>query len=307
VTACRACLDPVPANADGGYHPRCLKALFGVPRLPRVGFELRTLHTVGLEIAGKVALSGVQRKVAVRLDGTGRELVPAPEASRFILKPQAQAFPHVPENEHLTMRLASRCGIESPPCALLPLADGSIAYVVRRFDRTDEGRKVRMEDFCQLAEQPTKDRYQGSAEMCARLVRRYASEPLIDVLRLFRQTLFSWWVGNGDMHLKNLSLVAGADGRWRLSPAYDLLDSEIILGADDLALSVGGKKRNLTARIWREYGAYCGLPEKVVRRELARVPGQLAASLEVVGRSALPDELKAGYAQGLSARAAVIS
>lgn len=307
MSACRACLEPVlPSKSIDGFHRGCLVALFGVARVPRVDFELRTLHTVGLEIAGKVALSGVQRKVAVRLDDENAALIPAPRGSRFILKPQAQAFPHVPENEHLTMRLAEKCGVAIPPCALLPLADGSTAYVVRRFDRMEEGRKVRVEDFCQLAEQPSKDRYEGSAELCARLVRRYASEPLIEALKLFRQTVFSWWAGNGDMHLKNLSLLATSDGLWQLSPAYDLLNSEIILGQDDLSLSVGGKKRNLTARIWREYGAYLGLPEKLVRKELTRLASLLEPSLEVVARSALPENLRRAYAEGLTARAKVL-
>ena len=317
-SVCLVCLDPVTSartSTGGGagegegdaYHPRCLRALFGVPRLPRVDFELRNLHSVGLELAGKVALSGVQRKVAVALDAEGRALVPAPVGSRYVLKPQANAFPHVPENEHLTMRLAARCGLEIPACSLLRLADGSLAYVVRRFDRADDGRKLQVEDFNQLAEQPTKDRYERSAELCARLLKRHASEPVIEAVKLFRQMAFSWAVGNGDLHLKNLSLMTGADGRVRLSPAYDLLDSEIILGADDLALSVGGKKRNLTARSWREYGAYCGLPEKVVRKELQRLSEHLRASLPVVERSLLPEELRALYADGLSSRAAVIA
>ncbi len=271
MSACLACLEPLAA---AGYHPRCLRAVFGVARLPRVDFELRNLHTVGLELAGKVALSGVQRKVAVALDAERRALVAAPVGSRFILKPQANAFPHVPENEHLTMRIAGRCGLEIPPCLLLRLADDSFAYVVQRFDRTDDGRKRQVEDFNQLAGQPTKDRYEGSAELCARLVKRFASEPLIEAVKLFRQTAFSWAVGNGDLHLKNLSLVTADDGRVRLSPAYDLLNSEVLLGQDDLALSVGGKKRNLTARIWREFGTCCGLPGKVVRKELAPARGE---------------------------------
>ena len=70
-----------------------------------------------------------------------------------------------------------------------------------------------MEDFCQLAELPPGAKYDASAEQCGRLVKRYASEPLVELLRLYRQLLFAWWVGNGDLHLKNLALLHGDDGR----------------------------------------------------------------------------------------------
>jgi serine/threonine-protein kinase HipA len=305
VSACLACLRPAPDT--GAYHRRCLQTLFGRPALPRLEVDMQHLHTVGLELAGRVAISGVQRKLALRLSEDRTSLEVAPTGSRFILKPPPQTFPAVPENELVTMRLAELAGIEIPPCALVPLADGALAFLVRRFDRSDAGRKFRMEDFCQLSEKPSKDRYAGSAEQCARVVARFASEPLIEQVQLFRRFLFSWWVANGDLHLKNLSLLTGEDGRHRLSPAYDLLNTEVILGDDTLALTLGAKRRNLTPRVWREFGAYCRLPEKVVRRELAGIAKWLPDALELLQRAPLEAELRARYAQGLTERAGLLS
>ncbi len=299
MNVCLACLQPSP---DGSYHRACLKAVFGYPALPRLEIDMKSLHSVGLELAGKVALSGVQRKLALRLSDDHSALVVAPRDSRFILKPPPQTFPSVPENEHTTMRLAKLCGIEIPPCALMRMADGTLAFLTRRFDRTEEGRKLRMEDFCQLAEKPSKDRYTGSAELCARLVAKYASEPIIESLKLFRVVLFSWWTANGDLHLKNLSLLTGEDGRHRLSPAYDLLNTELVLSDEELALSVGAKKRNLTLRIWREFGAYCRLPPRVIEREVAALASHLEAAIALLGRSALPQELREQFAAGLAQR-----
>lgn len=304
MSVCLACLRPSPD--DVGYHRRCLQGLFGRPVLPRLEIDMQHLHTVGLELAGRVAISGVQRKLALRLSADRTTLEVAPSGSRFILKPPPQTFPAVPENEHFTMRLAELAGIPIPPCALVALADGALAFLVLRFDRSETGRKFRMEDFCQLSEKPSKDRYVGSAEQCARVVARYTSDPLVEQLQLFRRFLFSWWVANGDLHLKNLSLLTGEDGTHRLSPAYDLLNTEVILGDDTLALALGAKRRNLTPRVWREFGVYCRLPEKIVRRELERIPKLLPDALALLERSPLEATLRERYAQGLSERAALL-
>jgi len=135
---------------------------------------------------------------------------------QFLLKPQAGTFPLLPENEWVTMRLAALAGLEVPPSALLELSDGSLACLVSRFDGEADGHKLAMEDFCQISELGPARKYDGTSERCARLVARFASESLLCLLRLYRQTLFAWWVGNGDMHLKNLALLRGADGHRRL-------------------------------------------------------------------------------------------
>ena len=93
----------------------------------------------------------------------------------------------------------------------------------------------------------------ASAELCARLVRRFATEPLVELLKLYRLLVFSWWTGNGDMHLKNFSLLGAADGTQRLAPAYDQLSTRLVIPNDDLALPVVGKKSNLSRAAWLEY------------------------------------------------------
>ena len=84
-----------------------------------------------------------------------------------------------------------------------------------RIDGKDDGSKVYQEDFCQLSELPPSAKYDGSGEGCAKIINRFASEPSIDLLRLFEQLVFSWWVGNGDLHLKNLSLMVDRSGDQR--------------------------------------------------------------------------------------------
>jgi serine/threonine-protein kinase HipA len=214
---------------------------------------------------------------------------------RYILKPQSRAFPALPENEHVTMRIASLAGIDVPPCGLFRLPDGTWAYIVVRFDRPAEGGKLRQEDFCQLAEKSPKDKYEGSAELCARLVRRYATEPLIELVKLFRLQLFSWWTGNGDMHLKNFSIIAGPDGVHRLSPAYDQVCTRLVIPDDDLALPIGDKKKGITRRTWLEFAGYCGIPEPVAERVLRGIADATGGALALVSRSFLGEEMKRAY------------
>src|SRR5690606_29429207 len=122
--------------------------------------------------------------------------------------------------------------------------------------------KVHQEDFCQLARQPIRAKYDGSMELCVRLLRQYATEPPVEILKLYRLAVFIWWSGNGDMHLKNFSVTRDSEGLIRLTPAYDLLSSRLVIPNDRLALPMVRKDDHLTRGTWLEFARYCQLPEK---------------------------------------------
>jgi len=302
---CLVCLGEL-SEQEGSAHARCARKIGGAPGLPEIDLDLARLHTAGLAMVGRSSLSGVQRKISLHLSTHRSTLRLEVGAGSYILKPQAQAFPHLPENEHATLLLAAECGIEVAPSCLLPLTDGTLAFLTRRFDRTNDGAKRRQEDFCQLAGLAPKQKYEGSAELCFRLIRRFATEPGIDALRLYRLLLFCWWTGNGDAHLKNFSLLADAEGIVRLSPAYDLLSTCLVIPDDPLALPVGGKQAGLTRRSWMDLGSYAGLPPKVVARELGLPVLRLAAAEALIARSFLPDEMKDAYQRLLRERAQIL-
>jgi serine/threonine-protein kinase HipA len=301
---CLVCLREAPEGGD--YHPRCLQQLFGVARVPKIDLELAKMHTLAQATVGHSSISGTQRKISVRLSADRATLHVAIEGGDFILKPQTQTFPHLPENEHVTMRIAQEAGLEVPPCGLVHLHDGSLAYLVRRFDRVD-GRKVLQEDFCQLAGLAPKQKYEGSAELCARLVARHATEPGIESLKLLRLVAFAWWTGNGDLHLKNLSLLRGDDGGYRLSPAYDLLSTMLVVEGDQLALQVAGNRKNVTARQWLEFADYCQVPPRAAARALRGVADALEPALDLVGRTLLPEDMQRAYSKILRARVRSLS
>ena len=296
MSPCLVCL----GAADADYHPRCARRLFGTSRLPRVEIDQASLSMFGVEMGGRVSLSGVQRKLGLGMDG-GTLHVGA-GSQRFILKPQIQEFEQVPENEHLTLRLARMVGLATPEHGLMRLRDNSLALLIVRFDRTAAGRRIPMEDFCQLAGLQPGDKYKGSAELCARLLQRYSAEPPVDLARLLRLLLFSWWCGNGDLHLKNLSLLTLTPGEPRLSPCYDLVNTAILYPDDPLALPVAGKHRNFSRQVWHDFAEYGGLAPGVVAFEARRLLKQEAGMLELVARSRLDGARREAYASVMRAR-----
>lgn len=301
MTRCLSCSEPLGAT-ERDYHTACVRELFGIDRMPRIDVDLARLHTLALAMAGRVSVSGMQRKLSVRLDDRRATLQVASDEGRWLLKPQAGTFPNLPENEWVTQRLAARFGLDVPPCALLRLADDSWAYVVRRFDRLDGGRKLAMEDFCQLAGEHPAAKYSGSAERCSKLVTRHTAEPLVDLLRLFRQFVFCWWAGNGDMHLKNLALLRGVDARWRLSPAFDQLNTRLVLKDDALALPVCGKRDNLRSETWLELAKRIGLGVRAAEDVLATRTKVLDESKVLVMSAPLPEAMREDYVQLLEER-----
>ncbi len=290
---CRVCLKAC-GDAEH-YHALCLESLFGSPSLPWLGFSLSSLLRVASEMAGKMSISGAQEKVSLRLSDDESRLEIAPRFGRYILKPDPARFAFVPQNEHLTMCLAALTGIEVPPFGLVELQGGAIAYLVKRFDRQDDGTKLAVEDFCQLAEKPIRDKYDGSGELCVRILRKFATEPIIEIRKLFQMLLFTWWVANGDHHLKNLSMFTQLNGRRQLTPAYDLLCTRLPIPGDSLSLTIGGKKSNLTRKSWMEFANYCQIPPKAAIRLLNQQADVLDQAVPLIRASFLPDDLKGEY------------
>ena len=166
------------------------------------------------------------------------------------------------------MRLAETAGIRTVPHALIK-TENTYAYITKRIDRNIHATYTElyaMEDFCQLANRLTQDKYKGSYELCGRIIKKYSTHPGLDLSELFLRVLFSFAVGNSDMHLKNFSLIESqpASRSFSLSQAYDMLPVNVILPSDkeQLALTLNGKKRNLRRKDFKEFAKNCGIPEK---------------------------------------------
>jgi serine/threonine-protein kinase HipA len=225
-------------------------------------------------------------------------------AGNVRLKPPVEQYPQMPELEHLTLLMARRSGIAAAECGLIALEDGQLCFITRRMDRAGN-RKLHMEDMCQLTDRLTEQKYRGSMEQVGRAVLRYCTNPLFDAIRLFDLTLFCFLTGNADMHLKNFSLLHEPGGEIRLSPAYDLLPTVLLLPEDreEMALTLNGKKRALKGDDFRQFGISMQLTDRQIENSFRRIGEALNAGLELIKRSICSEASKMRYRDLITVRA----
>ena len=251
-------------------------------------------------VTASTTVTGVQAKLSLDISrghaGEPQRFTIVGLWGRFILKPQTDRFAHLPENEDLTMHMAEAAGIKTVPHSLIRFVDGELCYLTRRVDRTKKGAKIAMEDMCQLSERLTEDKYKGSYERIAKLIRRYSSAPLLDVVNFWEVVLFSWLTGNADMHLKNFSLFRPAFD-YMMTPAYDLLSTALAMPEDDeeLALTLNGKKKRIKREDFEIAMRDSGLEEKAISNLFLRFSKAIPKWHELITESFLPLNLQKAY------------
>ncbi|MEW6087642.1 MAG: HipA domain-containing protein [bacterium] len=244
----------------GNYHKSCLKKVFDTDETPEIDLKLSDINIEAQKMAGKLSISGVQPKVSVRLNKEKNKIEAAAEGGEYILKPQSQTFYNLPENEWTCTILARKMEIDVPSFALIKLKDESLAYIVKRFDRS-RGDKIHVEDFGQILEK--KDKYKGSYEEIGKKLKTISEIPGLDVQLLFERILFYYIIGNGDAHLKNFSIRYEDNGLIRLAPAYDIVSSKILIkDEEDFALTLNGKKNNIKKTDFYSFNGYLGINKK---------------------------------------------
>lgn len=234
--------------------------MFGISELPAIEFSLREVSQKAQQLTGKLSISGTQPKLSVKLDKESNSLIVVAEGGEYILKPQNPAFQNVPQNEQCCMDMAAKFKIDVPPHCILPLKDNSLAYLVKRFDRVS-GMKIHQEDFSQILET---DKYKGSIEQIGKKLNEKSTAPGYDTQLLFERVVFNFIIGNGDAHLKNYSIAYKDKDSIRLTPAYDILCSKLVIPAEeDSALSINGKKNGLKRDDFDKLADYLNVPIKI--------------------------------------------
>jgi len=237
-----------------------LKEMFGISELPTIEFSLREVSQKAQQLAGKLSISGTQPKLSVKLDKESNSLIVVAEGGEYILKPQNPAFQNVPQNEQCCMDMAAKFKIDVPPHCILPLKDNSLAYLVKRFDRVS-GMKIHQEDFSQILET---DKYKGSIEQIGKKLNEKSTAPGYDTQLLFERVVFNFIIGNGDAHLKNYSIAYKDKDSIRLTPAYDIVCSKLVIPTEeDSALSINGKKNGLKRDDFDKLADYLNVPIKI--------------------------------------------
>lgn len=278
-----------------GYHPRCARQLFGTTRPPEVPFRAADVAREAQKMVGRMSISGVQPKLSVIADRRKHRVFVVESRGLYILKPPTERFESIPENENLCMNIASTFGIEVPPHGLLPLMDASLAYLVRRFDRLDDGSKLQQEDFQQLLQ--IDDKYDGSYERIANFIKVHSSVPGLDLMRLFERALLFYALGNGDAHLKNFSFLRSEKIGYQLSPAYDIINSRLVLPEEqeEVCLSLQGKKNHLSAKDFFGLAEHFGLTRKQTDNSFDRLHDLKSTIEAMIGGSLLRSDLREGF------------
>jgi serine/threonine-protein kinase HipA len=297
-------------SAVEDFHPGCSKKMFGAVEPPILDYSFSEMTKLAEKvISTSVTVPGVQAKLSLHLDKKGgrpSKLTLIGLWGDYILKPPTSNYPELPENEDLTMHLAELFKIKVVPHSLIKLKSGELAYLTKRVDRDSKG-KLHMEDFCQLSERLTEDKYKASMEQVGKLILQHSSNPLLDVLTLFEVTVFSFLTGNADMHLKNFSLLDYRNGMAGFSPAYDMLSTRLVIPEKDdneeMALTLNGRKRNFKLNDFYVFGERLKLSEKQVQNSLNKFSKQLDKVLDFVDFSFLSTDFKKSYKELIQKRA----
>ncbi len=309
------------------WHNICIKRFFGVKEIPNIDVNDEKLFQIAIENSNKgLTVPGVQKKLSLYLiNDQSPKLTVVNYPTGYILKPQTKEYELLPECEYLVMQMANVTKIKTVPFALIEINKETkeLAYITKRIDRVNLKsnlkakaniniiNKLAMEDFCQLDNKLTEDKYKGSYERCSKIIDKYSSNEGLDNADLFLRIAFSFVVGNSDMHLKNFSLIETSldSNLYHLSDAYDMLPVNVIMPNDieELALTLNGKNRNLRRNDFIKFGKYIGLNRKSIEKMLDKIISLKETYIKLCEESYLTEELKERFINLINNRISRIS
>jgi len=321
-------LDRCPSTLAPGYDaysPVALKRLFDKQVVsPFLSYESigenKEETDLFMSNRQRISLSGVQSKYSLLVERGRLRLTKEGERGTYMLKPKLSEFANQdfsPANEHLTMQLAEQVfGMETAANGLCFFENGEAAYVTRRFDVTPQGLLLRKEDFASLAGLTSDNagkeyKYTLSYEDVALLIQLHVPAWKVELLKFFRLVVFNFLFCNGDAHLKNFSLIETQDGDFKLSPAYDLINTKLHVDDRIFALDKGLFKTGaasstpqevVTGAVFLQWGKLIGLPEKSVKKELDRFCASYEKLDGLIAHSFLSDPLKKVYVDSYRTR-----
>ncbi len=298
---CLYCYKPLNEN-ENDFHEHCSLVFFGTKQPPVLEHTLQQMADLAKNVVERsVAIPGVQPKLSLSLiKGTlkdshkGRLTVGGTLGGNYIFKPPSEIYPEMPQNEHLTMRMAEAFGLNTVMSSLIRLQSGELSYITKRIDRTAKGEKIHMLDMFQITE--ATDKYKSSMEKVGKALEEHSSNTLLDSLYFLELTIFCFLTGNNDMHLKNFSMI-NSGTNWSLAPAYDLLNVAILNPDDteELALTLEGKKKKLKWEHFERLGKKLGLNDKQLKSMAKRIHKNKTVALEWINNSFLSTEYKEKY------------
>lgn len=308
------------------YSPKSARLLFGTTKVnPMLGFDIDEFRTVGkiADAMHRISVSGVQEKFSAIIRDNEIIIAGDKERSTHILKPAPwdktlMNRKMIPANEHLTMQIASQVyGIQTAANGLCFTPKGQPVYITRRFDILPDGTKLPMEDFASMIgkNELTAGRqfkYTGCYEDIAKAIKANVAAWMVDMERFFELVVFNYIYANGDDHLKNFSLILNSHD-YRLSPAYDLINTGLHIEGDDFGLD-GGLSYNIEksdiydrtghpCRLdFARFGAKIGLIKNRIDKILNKYTGFPERASRLVDCSFLSEKMKRNYVRIVNER-----
>lgn len=298
------------------YSRTCIKRVFNGSKVNHVlpYASLQSNHNSENsfeENATRMSISGVQEKFSIIQLKNKIRLTKEGEQGTHILKPipsVSKNADQMPANEHLTMQIAQQVfGIETAENALIFFGNDDPAYITKRFDVVPGGLKLAQEDFASLARMSpqthgTDYKYLGSYWDLFELMRENLPSYKVESFKLFKLLVFNYLFSNGDAHLKNFSIIETPQGDFKLSPAYDLLNSRIHIDDADFALDEGLIPARMgqgnVVKQFRLLAEHAGIPEKQTNAIMALMVSKTEQVTNLIDASFLKDSIKRSYLQG---------
>lgn len=302
------------------YSKTALNRLFNGRKVsPTLPYESPATNDISEELfkenSKRLSISGVQEKFSILLEKNKLRLIQEGEQGQYILKPipnVGQRKAQMPANEHLTMQIARQVfSIETAENALVFFKNGEPAYITKRFDVKEDDAKRAVEDFASLAGRTpqthgTDFKYMGSYLELFELLKKYVPAYQIEAIKLFKLLLFNYLISNGDAHFKNFSLIETALGDFKLSPAYDLLNSRIHIEDRDFALDDGllppHKSNGKVTEQFFKLAELAGISKKQSTKAFENITTNEDKVLALINLSFLDEKTKRNYTQAYQTR-----
>jgi serine/threonine-protein kinase HipA len=294
-----------------GFCSSCEKKLFNRSRIkPQLNFNWEDISKVIDGYPAGFSISGVQTKGFIG-KATGTELsstLTDNENSIYIIKPLLSRFDlpsDSPANEHITMQIAKQIyGIRTAECCFMKFANGTPAYVTRRFDYNKDEEKLNQEDFASVLQAKKDD--DGIYKYMAKTYEDFGSvlSPLNKV-EFIKILIFNFLTGNGDAHLKNFSFLETSDGDMQLSPSYDLMNTKIHVNDSPIALNLfkelertslpKGQVYSYTMNDFIKLGERFGVNNRLLNKIVKEFKGTEDKMTGMIKKSFLSDKGKKKY------------
>ena len=256
------------------------------PKLSEVNFYELFSQSISKIIPtweGNETIAGIQEKLSASMITFPVNI--ASNKSSYILKLNPKTHENLVENEFYVMKLASLCGLNTAKVKLVKDKDKNYGLLVTRFDKEFIGDRFishHQEDGCQILDRYPADKYRISLNEIAKKILDLASAPQKAILSLLQLYCFSYLVGNGDLHAKNISLIQKHSSSFvELTPVYDLICT-YIYGDRKMAIKIDERDDNITSKTIIDFAKRHGIPESATQQMLSKLSDKLYKNIDVL-------------------------